>query len=106
MPHAKDVNHEMNSTLVADSDCDPKWFLGLTGVGLLILFCVIEGSVWAFSERSASGLGLSDTDIGMLLALSQGCGLLGGIMPAIFGKKIPFILSPLIPFKLNSRNVP
>ncbi len=74
-----------------DKDYDPRWVLGIMGVSLLIAFCVIESSVWTFSERSASFLGMTEADIGVVLAVAQAFGLLGGAMPAILGNRIPFI---------------
>ncbi|MCZ6501014.1 MAG: MFS transporter [Gammaproteobacteria bacterium] len=73
------------------AETDPYLALGILGVGLLFLFCVIEGGVWAFSERSGTNLGMNDGDIGLLLALAQASGLGGAILAAIFGARIPRI---------------
>jgi len=70
---------------------DHHFSLGSLGVGLLFLFCVIEGGVWAFSERSGNNLGMGDGDIGMLLALAQTAGLIAALIPAVLGERIPRI---------------
>ncbi len=88
-PHAKNEGGVVQ--VDNNQHYDPKWVLGIMGVGLLILFCVIESSVWAFSERSASFLGMAEADIGIVLASAQGFGLLGAAMPAILGNRMPFI---------------
>lgn len=83
------------SALVADQkdagSVDHHVFLGITGMVLLFLFCIVEGGVWAFSERSAVNIGITEGSIGMLLGLAQGCGLFGAILAAVFGNRIPFI---------------
>jgi predicted MFS family arabinose efflux permease len=69
--------------------------LGLLGVILIFTFCVIEGSVYAFSERSGLRLGLVESKIGMLLAGAQICGLFGAAIPALLGDRVarlPMIL--------------
>ena len=73
------------------AETDHHMSLGILGVGLLFLFCVIEGGVWAFSERSGTNLGMNDGDIGLLLALAQTAGLGGAILAATFGARIPRI---------------
>ena len=62
--------------------------VGVFGVGLLFIFCVVEGSIWSFSERSGVSLGLTDARIGMLLAASQLTGLFGAAVCAAAGKRI------------------
>ena len=62
--------------------------VGVFGVGLLFFFCVVETSIWSFSERSGVNLGLTDTRIGMLLAAAQIAGLFGAAVPAALGKRI------------------
>ncbi len=76
---------------VMPAETDHHLALGILGVGLLFLFCVIEGGVWAFSERSGTNLDMAGGDIGLLLALAQASGLGGAILAAIFGARIPRI---------------
>ncbi len=71
------------------TEIDHHLALGSLGVGLLFFFCVIEGCVWAFSERSGINLGMDEGDIGMLLALAQIASLAGATLAAVFGEKIP-----------------
>ncbi|NIB38403.1 MFS transporter [Pseudomaricurvus alkylphenolicus] len=62
--------------------------LGVLGVSLLFVFCLIEGSIWSFSERSGTNLGISDGENGLLLALAQASGLLGAAAAAFYGDRI------------------
>ena len=62
--------------------------LGLLGVVLIFTFCMIEGSVYAFSERSGLRLGLVESEIGMLLAGAQIFGLFGAAVPALLGDRV------------------
>jgi predicted MFS family arabinose efflux permease len=75
----------------ADSNMDIHRTLGLLGIGLLIVFCLIEGGVLSFSERVATNLGISETDIGKLLALAYAAGLVGASLVALLGDRIPRI---------------
>ncbi|MCZ6797346.1 MAG: MFS transporter [Gammaproteobacteria bacterium] len=75
----------------ADSNMDINRAIGLLGIGLLIVFCLIEGGVLSFSERVATRLGISETDIGKLLALAYAAGLAGASLVALLGDKIPRI---------------
>jgi len=65
---------------------------GILGIGILIVFCLIEGGVLSFSERVATNLGVSDRNIGKLLALAYAAGLVGSSLVALLGDKIPRIL--------------
>lgn len=62
--------------------------LGVFGVGLLFIYCVVEGSIWSFSERSGVNLGLTGARIGLLLAAAQVAGLCGAAVSAAAGKRI------------------
>ena len=62
--------------------------LGVFGVGLLFIYCVVEGSIWSFSERSGVNLGLTGTRIGLLLSAAQVAGLCGAAVSAAAGKRI------------------
>lgn len=62
--------------------------LGVFGVGLLFIYCVVEGSIWSFSERSGVNLGLTDARIGLLLAAAQAAGLCGAAVSAAAGQRI------------------
>jgi len=82
-----------------DSGGDRKFFLGVIGVALVFVFCLIEGSVLAFSERSGLRVGLTGSEIGLLLAGSQISGLVGASIPAVFGDRLspqPVILICLL----------
>ena len=70
---------------------DTHRFLGNLGIGILIVFCLIEGGVLSFSERVATRLGVSDRDIGKLLALAYAAGLVGTSLVAWLGDRIPRI---------------
>ncbi len=74
--------------------------LGVFGVGLLFIYCVVEGSIWSFSERSGVNLGLTDTRISLLLATAQVAGLCGAAVSAAAGKRIrrdiPLVTSSII----------
>ncbi len=74
--------------------------LGVFGVGLLFIYCVVEGSIWSFSERSGVNLGLTGTRIGLLLAAAQVAGLCGAAVSAAAGKRIrrdiPLVTSSII----------
>lgn len=61
---------------------------GVFGVGLLFIYCVAEGSIWSFSERSGVNLGLTGSRIGMLLAAASIAGLCGAAVSAVAGKRI------------------
>ncbi|NKC00660.1 MAG: MFS transporter [Pseudomonadales bacterium] len=65
--------------------------LGLLGLATFTLFCVLEGGVWSFSERSGTQLGFTDPEIGMFLGLAQVAGLIAALIAAIFGARIPRI---------------
>ena len=62
--------------------------VGVFGVGLLFIYCVVEGSIWSFSERSGVNLGLTGSRIGMLLATASIAGLCGAAVSAVAGKRI------------------
>ena len=64
------------------------FLLGVFGVGLLFLFCLVEGTVWSFSERSGVTLGVPEGRIGMVLAASQLTGLFGAGVSALAGNRI------------------
>jgi predicted MFS family arabinose efflux permease len=80
--------HKIEAT---DSNMDIHRTLGLLGIGLLIVFCLVEGGVLSFSERVATNLGISETDIGKLLALAYAAGLAGASLVALLGDRIPRI---------------
>jgi len=80
--------HKVEAT---DSYMDIHRTLGLLGIGLLIVFCLVEGGVLSFSERVATSLGISETDIGKLLALAYAAGLAGASLVALLGDRIPRI---------------
>jgi len=73
------------------SNMDIHRATGLLGLGLLIVFCLIEGGVLSFSERVATNLGISETDTGKLLALAYAAGLAGASLVALLGDRIPRI---------------
>ncbi len=70
--------------------------LGGLGLVAFFMFCLLEGSVWSFSERGGAALGLSDGDIGELLATSQLSGLVGGALAAFLGARLPRIFPILL----------
>ena len=62
--------------------------LGVLGLSMFFLFCVVEGGVWSFSERRGVSLGLESGNIGLLLGVAQLAGLSGAILAAIFGGRL------------------
>jgi predicted MFS family arabinose efflux permease len=90
-------DHHTNKSSIADSGV---FCVGLFGVVLLLVFCFVEGSIWSFSERSGLQLGLSESGIGVLLALAQLAGLLGASCCMIMGdrirREIPLILGAML----------
>ena len=64
------------------------FLFGLFGVGLLFIFCLVEGSIWSFSERAGVSLGVPEVRIGKLLAASQLSGLLGAAVSVVSGNRI------------------
>ena len=77
-----------HQTLSATDSSNHYIFLGLLGLILFFLFCILEGTIWSFSERSGSNLGISDTNIGLLLALAQFAGLLGATTASVLGARV------------------
>jgi predicted MFS family arabinose efflux permease len=73
----------------AERNTDYQRRTGYLGIGLLIVFCLIEGGVLSFSERAATRLGVSERDIGTLLALAYTAGLAGASLVAWLGDRIP-----------------
>lgn len=80
---------ERTRRLSSASNAATNYFtLGVLGLSLFFLFCVMEGGVWSFSERRGVGLGLDSGAIGLLLGMSQLAGLSGAILAAIFGGRL------------------
>jgi predicted MFS family arabinose efflux permease len=84
IPARSSITHKQ----ATGSKIDPNRMIGFLGIGLLIMFCIIEGGVLSFSERVAGNLGVSDRNIGKLLALAYAAGLMGALLVALLGNRI------------------
>ena len=70
---------------------DHHLILGSIAVGLLFLLCLMEGSVYSFSERVGKHIGLSNDSVSAILATAQFAGLMGAALAACIGARIPSI---------------
>ncbi|MBK7902992.1 MAG: hypothetical protein IPJ97_08660 [Proteobacteria bacterium] len=58
---------------------------GALSVIAMLVFSVLEGSIWNFAERAAMNVGLDDRQVGLLLSVSMFSGLIGAVVSVLAG---------------------
>ena len=71
---------------------DHHFWLGALAIFLVFITCIIEGSVWSFSERVGTNLKIDDANIGKVLAMAQLMGLTGASLSAFIGDRVTRIV--------------
>lgn len=86
------IQNEEESTSNKSIPVNRHLVLGILGLGLIFIFCMLDSSIWAYSERSGYNLGLDYSDIGLILALAQIMGLVSSFLVVVIGNKLPRML--------------
>lgn len=85
------------TTLVTNSSSNGPVFWGL---GAQLVWYIAVGGLWAFIERIGDNAGLTDTDIGLALAIGMGVSIVGSIVATWqgdrFGRLVPFIFTMVV----------
>ena len=92
LPATIESSEEGQTLLDVSGSSDSQIRIALLGISVVFLFCFIEGGIWAFSGQSGSRAGLSSAEIGVILSTAQGAGLLGAVIAAVFGQRLPRLI--------------